>query len=412
MKSIRLLDRRVGYSLASLGLLLSMVAPVALPALASAAVMSQRSITMSTSAVEATGTSYTLKFTAATGIGATEDAEGGVVVDFCSESPLIGEDCTVPTGMSTTGATIDEVKYANSAVADGTLSATTNGHVVWTAGAAYTGGTAFEMTLSGITNPTNAGTFYARVTTYADKTRLDTANAIGVAGNYNDEGAIALAATEGIGVDAFVLETMTFCVSGEGDDPENPAPAPGANCDPDDLVNPSMVLGEDMPGGKALNVGNLSTGTVYAQLSTNASGGAVVNLKSNAVGCGGLFRNGNTSNCNITAQNTPSGAGDTITAGTAKFGLTVGASADAPGATATAGALAPAGSYSSSKYFMDFAANNETGVTSSYGSQLFSSNGAPVSNKYVPITFGASIDNSTPAGSYGATLNMIATGTF
>jgi len=30
----------------------------------------------------------------------------------------------------------------------------------------------------------------------------------------------------------------------------------------------------------------------------------------------------------------------------------------------------------------------------------------------VPITFGASISNTTPAGSYGATLGLIATGTY
>ena len=99
MKSLRSLDRRVGFSLGAVGLLLGMVAPAALPAFASAAQISSRSIQMSSSVESATGVKYDVAFTPAA-------SASDVVLWFCANSPLAGAACTAPAGMSLSSATL------------------------------------------------------------------------------------------------------------------------------------------------------------------------------------------------------------------------------------------------------------------------------------------------------------------
>lgn len=421
MRLKKLLDRRAGYSLASLGLLLSLAAPAVIPAFASAATLSQRSITMSTSAVNATGVSYNLKFTGTTAIGATEDNEGGIIIDFCSNSSVIEDanGCDAPTGMDTSGVSVSDVKYNNIAAgSNGSVSGSGN-HIEWVAGSAYAGGGAtFEMTLSGIDNPSTVGVFYARITTYTDEDgHLDSYVDAEDVGNFGDEGSIALAATAGIGVTGYVYESMIFCVSGQ--EPSENCGSGVVGC-PDAegcVTSPSMVLGEETfeeSGIFALTSSALSTGSVWAQLSSNAVGNTVVNLKSDATSCGGLYRNGNPANCNIGPQN-QFDDNQTIAAGQALFGLTVADATPAPDSEGDpgsgSGTIARAGNYDATKYFIDYADGNNTGVTSTYGSPLFNTTGA-VDNMNTQVTFGASVTNNTPAGTYGATLSMIAVGTF
>jgi len=419
MKSLRFLDRRAGYSLASIGLLLGMVVPAVFPAFASASgQLDARSITMSSSVASATATSYMLQFTTETAI----PAGGGLVMQFCDSSsgPLIGNStCATPTGLDITTSTgsaptavqVDSGSGFTNAPALGTLSHSgTTGNNLYLKWISGTGddlaiGDKLKLTIGGIVNPSTVGTFYVRVYSYA--AAPDFTNS-GTLGTVADSGAVALSTTSAIGVTAYVLESMTFCVSGSGSDGLTPAPGPSCGASGQAVVTPSMTLGEVVGSQKVLDTGHVSTGVDYAQLSTNASSGAIVNLKSNATSCGGLFRNNNTANCNIAPQTT---AATGITAGNALFGLTVGSSTSVSGATNPSGTLSPAGSYDGSHYYMDYAAGNATGVTSSYGSPVFSSTGA-VNQKYVPITFGASIANDTPAGIYGATLNMIAVGTY
>ena len=432
MKSIRLLDRRAGYSLSAIGLLLGMVAPVALPAFASADVLSSRSIILSSSAADASNVTYDINFTGAVGndIDGTASTEGGVVIYFCSNSPLLEAACTAPGGLSTASVSVNATEYDGSPVADGTVAHPAANSVVWTAGADYTGGDSFRLVLDGIHNPTATGTFYARITTYANNTTLATSDGTDATaeGTYMDNGSVALSATSELGVTAYVLESMTFCVSkGDMGDSGNASAvstqaAPSINCgsneascptDPGCVVAPSMTIGQQNGTVNALDATHLSTGQVYAQLSTNAASGAIVNLKSDATSCGGLYRNGNTANCNIA----PKAAAGSFTAGQAFFGLTVGTAAAAPlvngGAGSGTGTITPGTGYGATDYFIDYDTDNDNsqGITSTYGSELFHST-APVDNMNVPISFGASVSSTTPAGSYGATLNMIATGTY
>jgi hypothetical protein len=145
----------------------------------------------------------------------------------------------------------------------------------------------------------------------------------------------------------------------------------------------------------------LSEGTIYSQISTNASGGAVVNLKSNATGCGGLIRAGAPSECDISPITT-AGA---ISSGAAQFGLKL------ANITNGSGTINPVANYNTTTYFMNYVDGN-TGVTSTYGDPIYNTDDKPVSDGSVDLTFGANVSNDTPAGTYSATLSLIATGKF
>lgn len=423
MKSLRLLDRRAGYSLASLGLLLGVVAPTLVPAFASAGQIDQRSITLSSSGVSTVGppatndnVSYELKFTPETAI----TAGGGLYVDFCNDSPIIGIACgTSPNDVDSTNATRGAVLYNDAAPAsNGTITAGAH-YIEWVAGSNAPAGQTVDITFNGLKNPAVAGTYYARVYTYANTGNLpsttthETSLGTGL-GTTADTGAVALSFANSIGVTAYVQESMTFCVSGAAPSGNcGTANDPGNGNNPDIVTDPSVKLGVDQGNGQlALEAGTLSTANVYAQLSTNAANGATVRLQSDANGCGGLYLNGDTSKCNIGPQDV---AANTIAAGQNLFGVEVAAaSTNAPGASSPTGSLVKAtgSSYSDNKYFMNYVTGDASGVTSAYGDPILDTAGAPVNNQNQTLTLGASINNNTPAGKYGATLRLIATGTF
>lgn len=364
---------------------------------------------MSSSAKGATGVSYELKYTASTGMS----AGGGVVIDFCHDTPVIGTTCDTTSGdvPSVGSVSLTSVKVNASAPAGGIGSVAGSGSTItWTAGDAYSDGDTVDITFGGITNPANAGTFYARVYTYGTST--SGYQAPDDLGSPDDTGGVALSATDNIGVTAYVAESMLFCVAGSGDDGNTLAP--GADCT-GATATPSLQLGTPVVGQTLKVLGTtLSTAKDYAQISTNAVHGAVVNLKSNATACGGLFRDNDPANCDIKPQTTTATG---IADGSGLFGLTVGAAQSATGASNASGSLHPASGYDDTHYYMDYQTGDNGGVTSTYGSPLFDTSdgtnpAGPVNNKYVDLTFGAAAANTTAAGIYGANLSLIATGTF
>lgn len=381
MNSLRVfVDRKMVYLVAIFALLLSTVLPI----FASAAQLADRSIELSSSTKAATGVQYKVTFTAAATAGAA-------VINFCSNTPLVGEVCTAPTGLSASSATVTDATLGTG----GTVN-----KVVVTDSIAVGVNT---FTINNITNPTNAGALYARVLTYADQTAANgytTDDSTTAIGSPIDQGSIALSITDGIGVSGAVLENMVFCVS---------AAAPTANCG--GVSAPTLVLGEDVGAGvKALGT-NIATagnsGDIFTQLSTNAVGGAVVSLKSSA-DCGGLKRAG-AAVCDIAPA---VGAGG-IVAGEAKFGVKVAAEADPSGVTPSGTFQADATSgYNDTDYRMNWVSGNLSGVGSTYGDPIMNTNSAPVNNKNMKLTFGAQINNMTPAGKYSAELSLVATGKF
>jgi len=381
MRSFRTLDRRAGFGLSAFALLLAMVAPGLVPAFASADSLTTRSIALSTSAAGAENVTYDIAFTPSANAGA-------FVIQFCSDSPLLSANtCVAPVGFTAENAT-----SSNGTVETG---ATATKVVVTEA---MTANVAANVTLANINNPTSANDsdtgFYARIATYADATAAGS-YATGTPGaGAVDTGGVALSITDSIGVTAAVRESLTFCVSGD---------TITANCAA--TTAPSMTLGSEIEG--LSNTVASNTDSIYTQLSTNAAGGAVVNLKSSALGCGGLVRAGAPASCDIG----PSVTGDLLGDNKAMFGLKVGTAFGTASGATPSGSLVANAYYNTTDYKINFVDNTE-GVTSPYGSELLNSADAPVNNMNMQLTFAAAVANDTPAGTYSADLSMIATGKY
>jgi hypothetical protein len=242
------------------------------PGFASAGQVSSRSITLSSSLPSATGVTYTVSFKPT-----TSTSVGGIVVDFCADTPLIGSaTCTYPTGF-TMGATPSVT--VTSGIGVGGSWVTTNSLQGGAAGGAtqvllytnttaqaVTGGTAIIFTINNVTNTSTAGTFYARILTFdtsahttAQYTASGTTRATTFA-NMLDYGGIAMSTVAVLTLNAKVFESLTFCVYA------------GASCG----SPPVLTLGDPTTGA-------LASGSTYATSDTvgNANS-ATYNLATNA----------------------------------------------------------------------------------------------------------------------------------
>ncbi len=372
--SFRLFNRRMVYAVAAFAMVMATIVPV----LAFAATATERSVALSNSAKATSGVSYEVSFKAATA------GTNAFIVDFC-DSPTINTTCTAPAGLNVTTPTVDGANATAAAAGASTVNVT----LASTAGA----GDTVDVKLGGLTTPTNAGPIYARIVTYTDASGFTGYDAAAL-GTHLDDGSVAISITDSIGVSGVVKETMTFCVSSTAiaDD------CAGAALSGVKLTNATT--------GEALDAGQASTADIYTQISTNASQGAVVSLKSNALDCGGLLRAGAGSACDIKPAS-PSVASEAALTGNALFGVKA---ATTDTLDATKGTFVQDSAYDN--FYMNYVAGNATGVTSVYGDPILNTASAPASNRNVKMTFGASINNTTPAGLYSATLSLIATGKF
>lgn len=420
--------------------------------------MAHRSIQMSDSAPS--GGAIT------SGVGSGEDVTyrvsfdavheaGSLVIDFCSgnDTPILGDACTAPAGMDASSATLSPVSGKVGTGGDWTITATTSQIKLQTDTAANNidANSSEIFDLEGITNPSATGTFFARIYTFPD----DDYGGYVSATNPNlhadsDFGGIALSTVAVISITARVQESLTFCITSAS--PINPAAGwddtagagTGANagsCSATEVAAnpPSVTIGHTIGGTTlVLDAGqvDLTDGTgadvnkpLYSQLSTNATNGAVINLRSNWA-CGGLSADGG-STCAIPA------AGDTptiFTAGTAAFGLFVGDSFlnnDASSSAAT-GTITPSAIYNNGVNVDDdnpadlALGMDDTTATAAVGGSQRSYSGsvsgtfgstvasttAPVYRVHNKFVFGATAALTTPAGIYTANMTMTATGTF
>ncbi len=352
-----------------------------LPYNALAAQVTERSAVLSSSSAGAASVTYQVNFT-------VSEAAGAFVVDICANSPVIGQICTAPSDFNASAVSTSTGGMTANALDSNTVAVVGN----------ITAGSAVSVSLAGIINPSAAGTIYARIITYAN---ADDANGylsedIGLSGAPVDQGSIAVAITNTIGVSGVVLESMTFCMSGT---------VINENCA--GVTQAALRLGEQVGGEATLMPGTISTGSIYAQISTNAVSGVTISLKSNTTGCGGLRRIESPTMCDIL----PALRGD-ITPMEAKFGVKV-ANATDTGANASGVFQPVVGSgYGANAFALNYTTGDATGVTSPYGDPFLDTNGAPANNKNVQLIFGVGISNDTPAGTYMADLNLIATGKF
>ncbi len=385
MTSLKMANRRVGSLFAVAALVLATVTPGLVPAFASAAQVTERSIKVGSSSRTATNVEYEVSFTAV-------QAAGAVVLEFCQNSPLVGAECTNPTGFNVASASVDGDFTKATTTEAGTNRIIATGEI--------SASEAVVVELSGVANPTNAGPLYARIVTYVDEDSAEAYTSTLLGAGVRDQGGAAISITETVGVSAAVLESMTFCVSA--------AALTQANCA--GATAPVLELGEGEGDIRALSSQVVSEGSLYSQISTNAANGAVVNLKSSTA-CGGLKRL-QASVCDIEAAQ----AGG-VAAGQAKFGVKVAGAADLAG-NLSVGAYQIFGTSSDSAWYdattlkLNYVDTNATGITSPYGDPILDTANAPANNKNVQLTFGASAANNTPAGNYATDLSLIATGKF
>jgi hypothetical protein len=380
MSSFRLFNRqKLGYLITAAAILLGAF----VPALANAADVTARSITLSSSSKDAAGASYKVEFKAS-------GAAGAFVVDVCNETPIYKATCTGPTGFIASAATSTTTDFTDVNELD---SSATN-QVEVTAAAGITAGQNVSVELAGIHNPSTTGIYYARIVTFDTKTHALAYTSTGSNAGVVDNGGVAIPITDTIGVSGAVLESMTFCVSGT--DITGPACSVGVSA-------PTLALGTDPGTGvKSLATGVMNSGDIWTQITTNATGGAVINLKSSATGCGGLVNSSKPSDCYISPAAT---TGDIDPLTQAKFGVML----NTPSGTGTL--QAASATYDTSHYRLNYV-DNTAGVTSTYGDPFLNTAGSPATNMTMKLTFGASALASTPAGTYSADLGLIATGKF
>jgi hypothetical protein len=358
--------KRLGYLLVIAAFALAIFSAVRPQSASAYGLLSSRHIRMSSSANGATNTAYEVEFTTVT----AGQTVGSVVISFCSNSPIIGDTCTAPTGFNTNFATLGLNNPTGNVtgLSVDTTNSTANVLILTrTAGAVANGANSFELgngTSNGLTNPTNSNvTFFARIATWTGTTGN---------GAFTDAGGTALSTANVLNVTAKVQETLTFCVY------------TGINC---------------AAGGSAVNLGDSngvlsSTSTTYTQnasydLASNALGGVAVKLKGDTLKSGSFSIDPHGTTCTA----------DTSSTATEQFGLRV--------ATVGAGQTADA-KYGCLANNHDFDVANTNTV---YGQNVATTAGATDSSTSV-LELAAKAAGTTEAGVYTTTLTLIATATY
>ncbi|HEY4963123.1 MAG TPA: hypothetical protein VIH90_00315, partial [Candidatus Saccharimonadales bacterium] len=266
--------------------------------------------------------------------------------------------------------------------------------------------------------------FYGRMYTYtanAPASATPTAyTSATVPGSYLDYGGIALSTTQVITITAKVQESLSFCVTsaiystwtttGDCSDPNVASHSPSATLG--SVVGTNVVLTPEVK----------STATDTFQLSTNATGGAILDMHSSNT-CGGLSVNGGTDSCPIEAIGDfglTGGQTNTFDLNTAEtddaalFGAQLGT---ATTGTAVISGLAGTGTLSNIAPYNGtgtlFGMNDTavTGVVGEYGNEIADTT-APCYLLTDTLTFGATSALTTPAGIYSTNISLIATGSF
>jgi hypothetical protein len=266
----RKFQRSVGLLSAAVLTLLSLAPVITSQKVGAYGLLTSREIRMATSAASATDVTYLVRVTTP-----SNSNIGGMVIDFCSNSPIIGDSCTAPTGFdineaglalaNQTGITdfaIDAATDANTLILARTAAMFNAGTLTLELGS--TGGT------DGVTNPnTSNATFYARILTYTT-----TAGAQGYAPATPGAepplvhaGGVALSTADEITIQSKVQERLTFCVYTSA--------VNYANCTVS-TTNP-VVLG-DTNGVLDPGSNYVSKDTKY-NVSTNASNGVTIRAK-------------------------------------------------------------------------------------------------------------------------------------
>ncbi|HKU18708.1 MAG TPA: hypothetical protein VJP80_05540 [Candidatus Saccharimonadales bacterium] len=161
----------------------------------SAADLEPRSITMSNSLAAQHNVTYNVTV----GI-ATMATLGSIRIQFCSNTSLIDDSCIAPFGFDASGVTLSNQTGAMGFVVS---TSSTSNEIILTRPPTLQAPLSASYTFANVTNPSNSGSFYARVLTYASSD---------ASGAYTDAGGLALALDPSLAISTEVPPYLTFCL--------------------------------------------------------------------------------------------------------------------------------------------------------------------------------------------------------
>ena len=397
--------KKAGYVVSAFVMTAAALAPALISQQASAyGLVASRSIQLSSSAdgtlTAGQDVTYKVKFNVAT----DTTNVGGIIVMFCSNSPIIGDTCTAPTGfdldadgtLDTTALALTQVQGISGFAVDTTNS--TANKLIITNGTPDNPGAneTYEFDLGtaaaddGITNPTNVNTsFYARIVTYDTDAHAQAGDPEDVTGGTGavDAGGIALSTDSQVTIQSKVQERLTFCIfTGAG-------PCPGSMTNPVTLGDTNGVLDP----GVSYTTSTSANGNPKFGLASNAAGGVVVRMKGGTLKRTLACADGTGQNCSI---NPIGGTAAAPATSSEQFGVRL---------TSVGGNISPASPYTSGGNYA-FDDNNSTGTQSTYGDDLATM--VASTEQTAEMQFVGNIAATTESGIYTTTLTFIATGTY
>jgi hypothetical protein len=370
--------------IAWMGVFALMVAALGVTAPAQALQLTDRSLTLGSSAASAS-TTYLFSFEP----GTTGNV-GAIKFEICT-SPLENVSCTAPTGTNASGAAGftagGAIAASGFALGAGTPPAPTT-DTIWitdSSPGSLSAGVAATASFTTIVNPSTANqSFYARITTYTN------ANGSGQV----DYGAVAVSTANTMQVNANVQESLTFCVY------------TGINC---------------AAGGSSVNIGSgtdnvlgttdPSGGVSKMDASTNATTGYVITyITSSPGGTGGSTCPGSLSSSTDCISDAGGSAVGPPADGVGLFGINLKANttaltpAGAIGVEASGGTGAAVSPYATADQIAFQGGTTPRTVANTAG--------APSVTTTYTVSYVAQAGNTTKPGAYSATFTWVATGTF
>ncbi len=349
MKNIKILRR--ASNLIPGAVLLASIGMTALPNTATAAAITNRKLTLGSSAPSAV-TSYTFDFTTAT--TATFQSFSAQICTTASGT------CTAPSGLTTTTSTLTSSSLSGTWTVNNGSAGTLRGSA--SGASSTTSGSARQVAFGNVTNPSATNTaYYARVTLYSD-----TGWATPV-----DEGTVAASTATQILLSGTMDESLVFCAG---------TSITGTNC--------ATIAGSSVNFGTFSSTAT-SSGTSVMAASTNGSTGYAITMNGATLTSGA-----NT----ITAL----GSQAASSVGTAQFGANLRSNT-----TPSVGAD-PAGSGSGS-YTASYGTANQFKFTT--GDSVASASTSTSANAYT-VSYMVNVPGSQPPGTYSAVMTYIATAVF
>jgi len=315
-----------------------------------------RSVTLSNSAGDASGVTYTV----ATAALPTATAVKSVQVQLCTAASGA---CTTPTGFTAISAGLASQPTGLGATSGWTLGTATTGSLrIANAANATVPSGALSITFNAVHNPTATNTtFYAVITTYSDAawtTPIDT-------------GTVALSTSALIQVSLSVNEALTFCAG---------VTITGTNC--------GTISGSTVSLGTGSTTAT-SNGTSVLAASTNGASGYSVTVSGSTLTAGANTITALTSNA-------------ASAVGTRQFGLNL-----------VSNSTPPIGSLVTGTGTATVATNYSTTNSFRFGSgETIASVAGPSNANTFTVSYIANLDGTTPPGAYTSNLTYIATANF